>query len=120
MNPPGIQIALEDSIMTAAACIKPEQQRVTVMPETETAYQRHMAIVRATLNQEMSHEGRTWEASTHRQRFQILKLNNSLEREEIERVFVLDWVDLPARYQDSYKKIIQQFVAYVVKHGWAK
>ena len=71
--------------MTAQACIQTEQ-RVKPMPDTETAYTRHMAIVRATLNQEVSKAGRTWMESTHRQRLNILQLDSSNEREEITKV----------------------------------
>lgn len=119
--------------MTAQACIKTEQRaefmpkppKVPAEPPQETpngAYERHMAIVRATLNQEVSKAGRTWEESTHRQRFQMLQLASGdlFCREEIERVFTLDWVDLPDRYKKAYEQILKRFVEYVVKHGWAK
>lgn len=105
--------------MTVQICTKPEQ-RVEFMPDIETAYERHMAIVRATLNQEVSKAGRTWMESTHRQRFNILQLDSSNEREEITKVFTLDWADLPAKFQRSYEQVLTQFVGYVVKHGWAK
>lgn len=105
--------------MTAAACIPPEQ-RVSIMPDKETAYTRHMAIVRATLGQEETPAGRTWQDSTHRQRFNVLMLDSSNDREEIARVFTLDWQDVPGRFQRSYEQVMTQFVKYAVKHGWAK
>lgn len=116
--------------MTATACIQTEQ-RGAIMPkppEPETkppeptpngAYERHMAIVRAALGQPESKAGRTWQDSAHAQRFKLLQLAG-IEREEITRVFTLDWQDLPAWYRAAYESILKRFVDYVVKHGWAK